>query len=402
MNTGITAGSLFLEGLLSFFTPCVLPLVPLYIGYLTKDARIEDEAGNVTYDRKRTLFLTIGFVLGICTVFFLAGLGSSALRMFFADNSILFQIAGGILLLLSAAVSLHLIRIPLLERTYQKNMDLSGGMHFLKAYLLGFFFSFAWSPCVGPMLAQAMMMAAQADSSAGWLYIFSYAAGFIVIFLLLALFTGEVLNLLKKHRGIVKYTGILSGIVVAAMGCYMIWGGMRELRAAQGSPQITVEEESTLSEEEPAESEEQQGNPTVEQFDFTLQDAAGNPVRLSDRKGKTIVVNFFGTWCYYCNMELPGLQKIHETRDDVDILLVAAPGANGEGTVEDVEKYMADKGYTMQIVYDTSLKVTGMYGIQGYPTTYIIKPSGEFFGYVPGYVEDQQLISYLDEAGTEE
>lgn len=218
MNTGITAGSLFLEGLLSFFTPCVLPLVPLYIGYLTKDARIEDEAGNVTYDRKRTLFLTIGFVLGICTVFFLAGLGSSALRMFFADNSILFQIAGGILLLLSAAVSLHLIRIPLLERTYQKNMDLSGGMHFLKAYLLGFFFSFAWSPCVGPMLAQAMMMAAQADSSAGWLYIFSYAAGFIVIFLLLGLFTGEVLNLLKKHRGIVKYTGILSGIVVAAMG----------------------------------------------------------------------------------------------------------------------------------------------------------------------------------------
>ena len=398
MNTGITAGSLFLEGLLSFFTPCVLPLVPLYIGYLTKDARKEDEEGNVIYDRKRTLFLTAGFVLGICTVFFLAGLGSSALRMFFDDNSIVFQIAGGIILLLSAAVSLHLIRIPFLEKTYQKQMDLSGGMHFFKAYLLGFFFSFAWSPCVGPMLAQAMMLAAQADQATGWLYILSYSAGFILIFLLLGLFTGEVLNLLRKHRGIVKYTGVISGLVIAAMGCYMLYGGFRELRAAQGSPQITVEEEEPPATEE---AEEPKTNPTVEEFDFTLNDAAGNPVTLSDKKGKTILVNFFGTWCYYCNLELPGLQKIQETRDDVEIILIAAPGFNGEGQAEEVEKIMADSGYTMQIVYDDSLAVTNMYGVSGYPTTYIIRPSGQFYGYIPGYVEDEALLSYLDDAAKE-
>ena len=78
MKEIITLGGLFLEGLLSFFSPCILPLVPLYIGYLTKGSMMTDENGQVRYDRMKTLILTIGFVLGISTVFVIAGLGSSA------------------------------------------------------------------------------------------------------------------------------------------------------------------------------------------------------------------------------------------------------------------------------------------------------------------------------------
>ena len=79
MKEIITLGGLFLEGLLSFFSPCILPLVPLYIGYLTNGSMMTDENGQVRYDRMKTLILTIGFVLGISTVFVIAGLGSSAL-----------------------------------------------------------------------------------------------------------------------------------------------------------------------------------------------------------------------------------------------------------------------------------------------------------------------------------
>ena len=86
MDYTISAYSLFVEGLLSFFSPCVLPLMPLYISYLTRDAREENEDGTYTYRRGRTFLLTLCFVLGICTVFFLAGLGSAALRNFFADH----------------------------------------------------------------------------------------------------------------------------------------------------------------------------------------------------------------------------------------------------------------------------------------------------------------------------
>ena len=103
---------LFLEGILSFFSPCALPLVPLYIGYLTKDTREEDEEGNTTYNRKKTMLLTLGFVLGISVVFFIAGLTSSVLRVFFNENKIYFLIIGGFLLILLGLSALHIPVIP--------------------------------------------------------------------------------------------------------------------------------------------------------------------------------------------------------------------------------------------------------------------------------------------------
>ena len=363
--------SLFLEGLLSFFSPCVLPLVPLYLSYLTKDARREDG----TYDRRRTLVLTVGFVLGICTVFFLAGLSSSALHVFFTAHTYAFELAGGILLVFLGLMGLHVVEVPLLNRTWMKQMDVKAPMSFVRAALLGFLFSFAWSPCVGPMLAQAILLAAQ--SQEGWLYIISYALGFVCIFLLLGFFTGTVLNGLKKYRGVVRYTGIISAVVILVMGGYLLTQAHATFQVLTAQP----EAETVLGEEDP--------------YDFTLKKADGTKVTLSDYKGKPVVVNFFGTWCYYCNEELPYLQQLHETRDDIAILLVAAPHVNGEGSMEEVEAYMQDKGYTMDIVYDTSLQVTSLYKVSGYPTTYFVKADGEFLGYVPGYVAEEDFESIL-------
>ncbi|HCK89014.1 MAG TPA: cytochrome C biogenesis protein, partial [Erysipelotrichaceae bacterium] len=112
MNSIAVYGGLFLEGLLSFFTPCVLPLVPLYVGYLTQETKSTDAEGNIVYDRKRTLFLTAGFVLGICTVFFLAGLGAGALHTFFTSHSLQFMLAGGFFLILMGLYSANIIQIP--------------------------------------------------------------------------------------------------------------------------------------------------------------------------------------------------------------------------------------------------------------------------------------------------
>ena len=109
-------------------------------------------------------------------------------------------------------------------------------------------------------------------------------------------------------------------------------------------------------------------------------------------------MNFFGTWCGYCNQELPHLQEIHDTREDVVILLIAAPGYNGEGNVSDVERYMKDAGYSMTILYDTDFSVSSRYGVQGYPYTFILKPDGSFLGYIPGYLPDESLDQAISEA----
>ncbi len=387
MQSVILCGSLFMEGLLSFFSPCVLPIVPLYIGYLTKDCKRIDEDGNVSYSRKKTFLLTVSFVFGILFVYVLAGLSTGLIHDFFTNHELLFQLIGGIILILLGFVSLHVIRIPFLEKTHQKMMKIDQSMTCLKAWILGFFFSFAWSPCTGPLLAQAIVLASGAESKLlGWISILCYAIGFVCIFLLLGLFTEEILNLLKKYRNVVKYTSLISGILVICCGCYMLYGAYQKYQAMQTSKTETTEEVT-----------EEKETLDIDDLNFTLKDADGKSHSLSDYKGKSIIVNFFGTWCYYCNQEFPSLKEIQDTDEDTKVLMIAAPGVNGEGDISYITKYMEDAGYSFEILFDSDLSVTNAYGVSGYPCSFIIQPDGEYLGYIPGYIEHEQLLEIIED-----
>lgn len=397
-EASLTAGALFLEGLLSFFSPCVLPLIPLYMGYLTADLSSQELTEGQR--RIRTLALTLFFVLGICTVFFLAGLGSGALHDLFENHTIAFQLAGGALLVILGLSSLGVIQIPFLSSDRRFAYQKKGRMNVLKAYLMGFFFSFAWSPCIGPLLASAILAASSAATKAqGFGLIAAYSLGFILIFLLLGLFTEEILGFLRKNRNVVKATGMLGGAAVLIMGSWMLWKGNSALaRLEQSSASASAPQAAESSAAASVEAAASADQTDMEKYDFSLKDADGNMVSMSDFKGKTIVVNFFGTWCYYCNQELPDLQEVNDTRTDVKVLLIAAPGINGEGDIPYVEQYMKDKGYDMEILYDEDGRITSMYGISGYPTTYIMKPDGNFLGYMPGYMEKEMMMKALDDA----
>lgn len=378
--------ALFLEGLLSFFSPCVLPLVPLYIGYLTSGIDTNLSKAKV---RIQTTVRTLFFVLGISTVFFLAGLGSSALRYFFQKNTIFFSIIGGFLLILFGLFSLGIIDIPFLQREHRIVSFKQNKNGIIRSYLLGFFFSFAWSPCVGPLLASAMLKSASAESTLiGWLYIGCYTLGFIIIFILLGLFTEEVLMLLKKHTNIVRYTKIIGGIVVLCMGIYMLNTGFTSIKALENktSDNTTVIENSN-----------DENLTDIEKYSFTLKDNKGNDVTLSEYKGKTVVLNFFATWCTYCKMELPSLEEINSTRDDIVIFLVATPNIGNEGSKEYIESFMEENGYSMTVLYDETGEVVSKYNVSGLPTSFFFKPDGSVLGYVPGYVEESSLISILEE-----
>lgn len=378
--------ALFLEGLLSFFSPCVLPLVPLYIGYLTSGIDTNLSKAKV---RIQTTVRTLFFVLGISTVFFLAGLGSSALRYFFQKNTIFFSIIGGFLLILFGLFSLGIIDIPFLQREHRIVSFKQNKNGIIRSYLLGFFFSFAWSPCVGPLLASAMLKSASAESALiGWLYIGCYTLGFIIIFILLGLFTEEVLMLLKKHTNIVRYTKIIGGIVVLCMGIYMLNIGFTSIKALENktSDNTTVVENSN-----------DENLTDIEKYSFTLKDNKGNDVTLSEYKGKTVVLNFFATWCTYCKMELPSLEEINSTRDDIVIFLVATPNIGNEGSKEYIESFMEENGYSMTVLYDETGEVVSKYNVSGLPTSFFFKPDGSVLGYVPGYVEESSLISILEE-----
>ena len=403
MNPAINIGSLFLEGLLSFFSPCVLPLLPLYFGYLSKDAVTVDEQGNKKYSRIKVLVMTIFFVLGICTVFVLLSLGTSAFRSFFTDNTLIIQIIGGVLLILFGLVSLHVIEIPFLQKEHRSSFRTSGKMTWLNAYLMGFFFSFAWSPCIGPMLASALVVSAGASSQLlGFVYIGAYALGFVIMFLIAGLFTEELLNLFQKKRNIIRYTEVIGGIIIIVMGGYMLFQAGSDIASRSSTSAAAVPtSEPTAAPSAAAEATaeaETDTRPDIEKYGFTLNDRNGTAVNLSDYKGKKIVLNFFGTWCPYCKEELPYLQEINDTRDDVQVVLIATPNSGSEGSIEDINAFMDDNGYTMQVLFDTDLSVTYSYGVSGYPTTCIFQTDGDVYGCAPGYVQEDQMNEYLDAA----
>ncbi len=400
MNTQLTAGSLFLEGLLSFFSPCVLPLIPLYFAYLTKGSSYTDEEGNTQYDRRKTFILTVGFVLGICTVFALAGLAASPLRQFFTDYRVLFEIIGGMILIFMALSVFGIIQIPLLAK-FQPASVQAGSMSFFKAWLFGFTVSFAWSPCVGPMLAQAVLQASQAaTASRGWMYLGCYTLGFIAIFLIAGLFTNEVLRFLKKYKGVVRFTGILSGLVVGGMGIYLLAQGTQDYTRMLKADS-SVPSETAVDDIDPKETDQQADSQTAttDQYDFELPDIYGNTVSLKDFKGQTVVLDFYETWCTYCNEALGTLARADEM-EDVKVLMIVTPKLGSEKTREGIRLFLENEGYAFHLVYDEDGTVTRQFGITGYPTTYFIKPDGEYYGYMPGYLPEDEFLAIVEECRT--
>ncbi|MEF9893315.1 cytochrome c biogenesis protein/redoxin [Anaerorhabdus sp.] len=395
MGSQATIVTLFVEGMLSFFSPCVIPLIPLYIGYLTADAKTTDENGNIVYKRSKVLFTSLFFVLGISMVFFIAGLSISTFKEFFLEYQLVFSMIGGMLLIVFGCIHLKILRFPLLEGEYRLpiKMDLSK-MNFLKAFLLGFFFSFAWTPCIGPMLSSAFILAANATSVwIGNLYILAYALGFILMFLLLGIFTEEILNLLKKNQNIMKYTVTIGGVLILIMGGWMVVNASTEIVSLKKQSAVVAPTPTTDNEGNTQTAENE-----MEVYNFTLLDQHGESHTLTDYKGDTVFVTFFATWCTYCKQELPILQELQKEDESLKILVVTRPNYGQETDQAGIEKFIAENGYEdMTFLFDEDGAISSLYGVTGYPTSFVYKPDGTLLGYLPGAAPKETLIDIIQQ-----
>ena len=191
---------IFLEGLMSFFSPCILPLLPVYLGYLS---------GSENKSRKQTFKMTLGFCLGIATLFFFFAFASSELSMGFKNNQAIFQLITGLILIFIAGIhsGIITIQLPNISKVHEKlQVLLQSKVTFLKSFLFGFLITITWSPCIGPLLGTSIVQAASSGTRLqAFLSICCYILGFICIFMLLGLFTEEILNFIRKHRDITRY-----------------------------------------------------------------------------------------------------------------------------------------------------------------------------------------------------
>ena len=425
IETGVSGITVFLQGLLSFLSPCVLPLVPLYIGYLAGGAKSTDENGNIRYERKRVMLNTLFFVIGVSFAFFALGFGFTALGRFFSGNRLIFARVGGILVILFGLYQIGFFNSKILstERRLPFRLD-KLSMNPAVALLFGFTFSFAWTPCVGPALASVLLLASSASSAAlGYVLIGVYTLGFVLPFLLVGLFTGTLLNFFKKHQKIVAYTVKAGGVLLILMGVMMFTGWMNGVTgylsgltgaASSSSSQSAVSEsvspasesQSTAGASSASSENAAADTDAVPAPDFTLKDQNGVEHKLSDYKGKIVFLNFWATWCPPCKAEMPDIQKLYEDHnknaDEVVVLGIAGPRTeqnknSRDGSVEDITKFLSDNGYDYPVVMDTTGDIFAQYGISAFPTTFMIDKQGNVFGYVQGGVTREVMDSIVEQ-----
>lgn len=426
IETGIPFITVFIQGLLSFFSPCILPLVPLYISYLAGGMYRTDENGKISYPRKKVLIHTLFFILGIGFAFVLLGLGFTAIGRFFSGNKVWFTRIGGLIMIGFGLYQLGIFgKSRSMEQTHRLPFSMEGKTFGpFMALLLGFTFSFAWTPCVGPVLASVLLMASSAATAAsGFALIGVYMAGFVLPFLAVGIFAGAALDFFNRKRQVIQYTVKIGGILLILMGVMTMTGWMNGLTGylsgfGTGSQnEAAVPETSEMAERPETQAEtvretetvgetEAAGKQTVTAPDFTLTDQFGNSHTLSEYKGKTVFLNFWATWCGPCRMEMPYIQKVYEdygnNSGDVIILGVANPKTkdrpnNSDVSQEEVESFLSENGYTYPVAMDLDGSIFAAYGIQAFPTTFMIDKNGNVYGYAPGSLSEDMIRSIIQQ-----
>jgi len=437
VETGIPFITVFIQGLLSFFSPCILPLVPLYISYLAGGMYRTDENGRISYPRKKVLIHTLFFILGIGFAFILMGLGFTAVGRFFSGNKVWFTRIGGLIMIGFGLYQLGVFgKSQSMEQTRRLLFSMEGKTFGpFMALLLGFTFSFAWTPCVGPVLAGVLLMASSAATAAsGFALIGVYMAGFVLPFLAVGIFAGAALDFFNRRRQVIQYTVKIGGILLILMGVMTMTGWMNGVtgylsglgtdsreEAALGETGQTASEAENRSETEnkgeipeteaatAAETSgetEESGKQTVAAPDFTLIDQFGNSHTLSEYKGKTVFLNFWATWCGPCRMEMPYIQQVYEdygsNSGDVIILGVANPKTeehpnNSDVVQNEIESFLSENGYTYPVAMDLDGSIFATYGIQAFPTTFMIDKNGNVYGYAPGSLSEDIIRSIIQQ-----
>ena len=222
--------SVFLAGILSFFSPCILPLMPVYVGILL-DSEHEKTVHIFGKDVSwYGLVKTLCFIAGLSTVFLILGYGAGALGQVLYAPWFRYLL-GGIVILLGIH-QMGLINLRQLQK--QKSIQLKKDEkrnEFFNAFLIGVTFSFGWTPCVGPVLSSVLAIAASGGNGAlqGALFMLVYTLGLALPFLLLALASGWVLQRfakLKPHMGTLKKVG---GALIVLMGILLMLGNLNSL-----------------------------------------------------------------------------------------------------------------------------------------------------------------------------
>ena len=289
-----------------------------------------------------------------------------------------------------------ILKSSILNREKRFNFEVKN-VNIFTAYLLGFTFSFGWTPCIGPVLASVLLMVSSSNSiMSGNILIGVYTLGFILPFIIATMFYGKLIGSINKLKSNMDTIKKIGGIILIISGMTMLISGFDGVRAHfYGANKAEIQSEESKSEESKDEEKDK-----VESIDFTLYDQYGKEHKLSDYKGKTVFLNFWATWCPPCKREMPHIEEIYKeygkNNEDVVVIGVASPNLGKEVSKEEIIEFLEKNNYTFPVLFDEDGMVMYQYGINSYPSTFIIDKEGYVTQYVPGAL-DKDTMKYLIE-----
>jgi cytochrome c-type biogenesis protein len=224
----------FGAGLLTFLSPCILPLVPAYLCFISGSSLEQltsEKDGEENFDRSRVLWAGLAFVLGLSTIFVAMGAAATSLGQMIAQYKQTLAMVGGGIILVFGLHYMGLFKIAFLnfEKRFHPDQKPAG---LIGAYILGLAFGFGWTPCVGPVLSTILMIAGgMGELSDGILLLAVFSAGLSIPFMLAAALSAHFMRFLSKFRHHLHKVEIAMGLLLVTTGLLILTGSLTNITA---------------------------------------------------------------------------------------------------------------------------------------------------------------------------
>jgi cytochrome c-type biogenesis protein len=396
-GSNLTITIAFLAGLASFLSPCVLPLVPGYVSLISGVSidSLTGEGGSRSSARRAVIINSIAFNLGLSMIFISLGaaagfLGASIL------NNIWLRIIGGVVIIGFGLQLMGVLKIGALYRdtrffSQQKPRGIFG------SFTLGLAFAAGWTPCIGPILGGIIGLAA---TSGGWrsgLILSSfYAMGLAVPFLLTGLGINQFLGFYSKFRRHLHKVEVVSGSILIIIGLVVAFGLTTKLNSSRLASLIPNLEETVnrlYRDKEKADAPPAPPKPPVDANatfapEVELKTVDGQPFRLSELKGRVVILNFWATWCIPCRAEIPELNAIQRELKDKGLIII---GPSWDDTADGIKEFQKDIKQDYTVLINGESVQDKFDGIPSLPTTFIIDREGRIRKRITGGVFRETL-----------
>jgi len=378
----------FAAGILSFLSPCVLPLVPGYISLISGVSIDNLKTGSSS--RRAVILNSLAFNAGLSVIFLLLGTTAGLVGAAITSNPWV-RIIGGLIIIAFGLQLIGLLKISALYKDTRFFSDDKPRGVFGSA-ALGVAFAAGWTPCIGPILGGIIGLAA---TSGGWrsglvLSAF-YSAGLAVPFLLTGLGINQFLSFYKNFRKHLHKVEVVSGVVLIAVGILVMSGQSTLLATSKLTAWIpNLEGIFKLDKTPPKPPPPAQANASYEAApDVEFQTLAGKPFRLKELQGQVVLLNFWATYCIPCREEIPALNQLQHELEAQGLRIVSASLDDSIDGVNDYQKEVVRFEYPV-LIGGSDAKVKFAQSVL--PTTYLIDRQGRI---------RQKIIGARDKAGWE-